>query len=246
MLLPRFNGKIYRLFDDVPPFYNVRQKGLQCAVMSALRFRTALRCELSVKRADTLIFEKRDVRNHLITAGLASSAEPLMKEGIYCDRRDLIQHLLGARIPLKQTRPAYRFPRTVAINPASRVSRKSIPPQVVSALVRYLCHRKIRVRLIDPDGTNEDTCRGLVESYWRGIDLNTASAVLRQSDLYIGADSLFIHLAYYLDVPFVTLYNQSPNLYFAPPGVKSSGNYMVVHPYQDEEELEAKIEKVLC
>jgi ADP-heptose:LPS heptosyltransferase len=48
---------------------------------------------------------------------------------------------------------------------------------------------------------------------------------MRAADLYVGADSFFLHLAYHFDVPMFAIV-PSETAYFAPPGLAAAGGVL--------------------
>jgi ADP-heptose:LPS heptosyltransferase len=77
-----------------------------------------------------------------------------------------------------------------------------------------------------------------------GTTLDEAVALIRRSDLYIGADSLLMHFAYYCGTPAIVLFNET-NLYFAPPGVAEQGSYLEHVARATDDEFRASFDALL-
>jgi ADP-heptose:LPS heptosyltransferase len=154
---------------------------------------------------------------------------------VYEDRRDVLNAVFGEAIALEGAQRRGEPPRTVTINPASRVAAKALSPRTLGSIVTYLRRRSIDVRLLDPERKHA-ALQPAVSEYHTDTTLEQAVALVESSDLYIGADSLFVHVAYQRRTPLLVLYNDT-NLYFAPPGVAEQGTYLEFVGRKSEEEL---------
>ncbi len=238
--LPNLDIPLMVVSEDVPAFYDVRKRGVRAATRDALMVRQSIARETTT--SDGLIFEKSGWRRLLLAGGMARrSWAPARRRNVYEDRRDVLSAVFGERIALEDTPRLTSFPRTVTINPASRLAEKAVSPEALATIVRHLRERSVDVRLIDPE---ERHCalRSVVTSYHAGTTLEEAVALVASSDLYIGADSLFVHVAYHYRRPMLVLYNET-NLYFAPPGVAEQGSYVAFVARMSERELQSALDE---
>jgi len=238
--LPNLDIPLMVVSEDVPAFYDVRKRGVRAAVRDALRVRRSLARETTP--SDGLIFEKSGWRQLLLAGGMGRrSWAPARRRNVYEDRRDVLSAVFGEGIALEDTPRLTAFPRTVTINPASRLAEKAVSPDALATIVRHLRERSVDVRLIDPEERHR-ALRPVVTSYHAGTTLEEAVALVASSDLYIGADSLFVHVAYHCRRPMLVLYNET-NLYFAPPGVAEQGSYVAFVARMSEREIQSALDE---
>jgi hypothetical protein len=228
--------------EHVPAFYDVRKRGIVDALHEAVSVRRKL-ARLS-RRGDGFILEKRDPRRHVLVGRDRRTWAPDRRSNVYEDRRDLLNAVFGDDIALTDAPRLERSPRTVTINPSSRVRAKEVSPQTLRIIVAYLRERSIDVHLMDPERAH-GALRSAVSSYHTGTTMSEAVALVEACDLYIGADSLFVHFAYHCRTPSLVLYNQT-NLYFAPPGVAAQGSFVEFVARMGERELCAALDNRLA
>jgi ADP-heptose:LPS heptosyltransferase len=229
-------------FDSVPAFYDMRRRGIVAAARDAVTFRQ--RMARRIRPGDSLILEHDDVRSRaLLRFPGVTLFEPKRGANVYEDRRSLLQTVFDQSIPLEPARGLSASPRRVTINPASRIREKSVPSRILAVLVSSLKARDVYVQLIDPE-REHGTLTNRVDGYHINTSLDEAVALVRQSDLYIGADSLMMHFAYYCATPAIVLFNET-NLYFAPPGVAEQGMYIEHVARATDGEFRASIDALL-
>ncbi|HEV8409464.1 MAG TPA: glycosyltransferase family 9 protein [Gemmatimonadaceae bacterium] len=229
-------------FDSVPAFYDVRMRGVMAAVREAITFRR--RMARWVRAGDSLILEHDDARSRaLLRFPGVTLFEPKRVANVYEDRRSMLQTVFNQQIALEPARVLSAPPRRVTINPASRVRQKSMPSRILSVLVSSLKARDIEIQLIDPEQEHR-ALASRVDGHHVGTTLDEAVALIRRSDLYIGADSLLMHFAYYCGTPAIVLFNET-NLYFAPPGVAEQGSYLEHVARATDDEFRASFDALL-
>lgn len=243
-LVPDLDIPIIVVSDHVPSFYDLRKRGPRAAAAEMLRLRRAL-TRLSTAD-DGFIFEKEGWRRRLLTGATGRrSWAPARRRNVYEDRRDVLRDVFNEEIALAIAPRLSQSPRTVAINPASRVEAKAISPRTLESIVGYLRRRGIDVQLLDPERKHADL-RHVVSEYTSNTTLEQAVTLVERCDLYIGADSLLVHVAYQRRTPALVLYNET-NLYFAPPGVAENGSYVEFAGRKGEHELSALLDaKLAC
>lgn len=210
-------------FDRVPAFYDVRKRGALAAIRDAAAIRASVRPNL--RRGDTIIAEQAGARSRAILyfRGVDVLAPP-QGDNVYDDRKALLERVFDQPIAVDQAPPLRRAAQRVLINPASRVRRKAISAGALACVLDCLREHGAAVTLLDPD-REHGALRSSVPAYHTGTTLAEAVALLRQADLYLGPDSLMIHLAFRYKIPALILFNE-PNLYFAPPGVAGRRLYV--------------------
>ena len=243
VLVPHLDIPIVVVSDHVPSFYDLRKRGPRAAVVEMLNLRRAI-TRLSGPD-DGFVFEKGGWRRHLlIGAAGRRSWSPVRRRNVYEDRRDVLNAVFDDAIALDSAQRLGQAPRTVTINPASRVDAKAISQPTLTSMVTYLQRRSIEVRLLDPDRKHGEL-QHAVSEYLTGTTLEQAVALVENCDLYIGADSLLVHVAYQRRTPVLVLYNEA-NLYFAPPGVAEQGSYLEFVGRKREQELWASLDAQLA
>ena len=239
-LVPGLDIPIVVVSDHVPAFYDLRKRGPRAGMVEMLELRRAI-TRLS-RAGDGFVFEKGGWRRHLLIGATGRrSWSPRRRRNVYEDRRDLLHAVFGQAIALESAQQLDDVPRTVTINPASRVAAKAIPPRTLGSLVAYLRRQAIDVQLLDPERKHGDL-QHVVSGYHTDTTLEQAVALVENSDLYIGADSLLVHVAYQRRTPVLVLYNET-NLYFAPPGVAEQGGYLEFVARKREQELWAALDR---
>lgn len=239
--VPELDIPILVVSETVPSFYDVRKRGMFAAFEETLRFRKQL-ARLTGPE-DGIIFEKSDLRRRLLLSSKHRRVwVPTRRGNVYEDRRDVLKAVFRNEIPLEMAHQLRQRPRTVTINPSSRVQEKALAPRVLASVVSYLRRLEIDVRLIDPD-RHHAALRRHVSSYYTGTTLEEAVSLVERCDLYIGADSLLVHFAHYRGTPLLVLYNDT-NLYFAPPGVEAQTNYLEFVSRMSEQELWTALDRV--
>jgi len=218
-----FNIKV--VFRDVPSFYNIRKDGVLSAIRDILIFR---RYVIS-HNIENLIFEKKDFRLPFLTWGLKVKVNYVQKkDNVYNDRKNLIEKIFSIKLVLP-TLPILLSPNHVLISTASRINKKNITYSQLDDLIFSLRKQnsKIFIRLIDYSH-NFESFKGVVDAYHTDTSLIEVREMIIESDIFIGPDSLLVHLSYYLKKPFFIIYNiESP--YFMPPRVLDSNNYLISH-----------------
>ena len=239
--IPNLDIPIIRVSENIPAFFDVKKRGLISAIREVFDFIMNFSRHLNTE--DVILFENRGFRSKLLSAYFTRNIiEPRRTSNVYEDRRDLLEAVFNEQVQLRDVTVLESLPECVTINPASRVKEKAIPSHVIGYVISYLKRNRIYVRLIDPEKKHFEL-RKLFDFYHVGTSLHQAVELVRDSDFYIGADSLFIHFAYYLDVPFLALFNKS-NLYFSPPGVEKLKNYIESVSHISEKEFYSALDCV--
>ena len=228
---------VTRVLPDHAAFFRIRAAGFRRCVEDIRAFRRW--SESALSRDDSVLFEKRDFRNHLILGRCgARIIEPETTDSSYVDRKNMIERVTGRKLVLADCHRPAAGVRSVLINPSARARHREIPTDVMQNLVTIFRRRGIRVSITDPAKQFADIS-SLFDQYLGRLDLADAMALMRGHDLHIGPDSFFIHVAYYLRVPFFTILPWLDfDFYFAPPGSKGLGNFIALPVARDPSKLE--------
>lgn len=245
MRLDRF--PITEILPDVAAFQDVRVRGPFRAAEDLLRARRGLRRLLN--RADEVIFEHRDWRNRLILPLGMPYHEPDFGRSVYRDRHALLAALFGGLPPLEPVRPIGGLARRWLLNPGARQPFKALPSAVVRNVLACASARGASVTLLDPERQHE-ALAAQAGNYVPAPSLDHAMSLLQEADAYIGGDSLFLHLAYFLRIPLFAIpptrapYPVPPGFleYFYPPGLVESGSFLGIDDACDARRLAAAVE----
>jgi len=210
-----------QLFGDVAAFYVVRERGALRAAADFARFR---RWSRGLGADDTLVFEKADWRHRwLVPPGRCRVLQVPRASTAYADRERLLRPWLGEQ-PWPRSPAPNGVARRLLINPSARASARELGRPLLDEALRLAAEAGAEVCLLDPQGRHAGL-KAQVQSYLHGAPLGEAAAALRESDRYLGPDSFFMHLAYYYGKPQLALFHPH-NMYFLPPGLDQSGEYL--------------------
>jgi hypothetical protein len=230
---------VIEILPDKAAFNSIKEYGIVAAARDFISVASDLR-EFS-KMGDTLVFERRDVRNTLLTPRGRHMICPVRKDNAYHDRGVMVEKIFGRMRPWPHaTIPQGRI-RRVAINPCARYSHRRLSSATMDNVIRLCQERDWGLTVIDPCGQYE-TYAGRVEQYVRGPALPEAVTLLRQSDLYLGPDSFFMHLAYYFAMPHFGFFYLD-NLYFMTPGMEEQGNWITFNNAQKYTRLAEAVDR---
>lgn len=112
------------------------------------------------------------------------------------------------------------------MNPGARLEHKRLPHEVIEQVLGYAGARGIEVFLLDAERRHAHT-EPRVRHYAQRGNLHDDIEILRHADLYIGADSFFLHLAYHFDLPLFAIVPPG-EFYFAPPGLANIGGVLTI------------------
>jgi hypothetical protein len=221
------------VLDDVAAFFDVKQAGPRRALADLYAVRSVLREKL--QPGDRVLFEHASWRNRWVLPSLPGIGvlEPGHGTSIYFDRREM----LGRAFANLPDTPASRRPvapiRNLVLNPGARLEYKRLPGVVVDNIVRYASERGIEVHLLDPEERHAHVA-ARVRSYRARPKLAEAIEMVRGADLYVGADSFFLHLAYRFDRPlFAIVPTDDP--YFAPPSLATINGVITLARARNEQ-----------
>lgn len=230
---------ITEILPEVAAFYDIRVRGPRHALRDLLVVRTRLGALLGPD--DTLILEHRDWRSRwLLPTGHGRYCEPPRGRSIYADRHALLSSLFGALPALQPSRPIPHEAARWVLNPGARQPFKALPGAVVESVLAAAAARGARITLLDP-AREHAAVAARADEYVPGPTLERAVELLRGADAYIGPDSLFLHLAYFLRVPLFGI-PPTPAPYFAPPGMLQSGSFLPIADARDSARLIAALD----
>lgn len=227
---------VTELLPDKAAFYTIKEDGPWKALQDLFSVRQSLH-RLS-QPGDIFAFERWDPRNVAI--------KPLRCLGIYApnthcaysDRQTLVHELFGRAPEWAPTEKPGSSIRSVVINPCARYPHKWLTPEIVENILAISAQRDWSVTLLDPCGHYGAFADRV--KYIARPSLPDAASMLRASDLYIGADSFFIHLAYYYRIPLFGIFVPG-NQDFLIPGMAQIGNFMDLNAARDRRELDQRL-----
>lgn len=235
--LMRAPPPVVEVLDREAALYNVRVRGPR----AALRDFVALRRRVGqvLRPGDTIAFEHLDPRSRaLVPRGCRALYAPATAS-VYEDRRTLLSQIFGALPPWPACARPQGAVRKVLINPTSRQVYKYLPEESLDALLALAQRRAWEVALVDPGGRYARFA-GRAASYHDKTTLADAARLLRESDLNIGPDSLFQHLAYYYGVPTFGFFQAHLHTFLLP-GMREAGNYIFYDDGRDAARLERSL-----
>ena len=109
-------------------------------------------------------------------------------------------------------------PKIILINPTTRIKEKNIRKEDLFIILNELNKCNYKIYLIDIENKYKQFEKD-VDIYLSSTTLDDVKELILISDLYIGADSFLIHLAYYLKRNYFILFYKD-NEYFLPPNVQ--------------------------
>ena len=239
--IPNLEIPIILEFDNIPAFYDVRRRGITSAINEAKIFATNL--TQYVGKQDTVVFEQNSLKSKLLSAYLGRRyIAPPKGNNVYEDTQRLLQQVFDEQIDLKDAAPLPRLPCRVTINPTSRWKYKAIANTTLEYIISYFHNHQCEIHLLDPQ-KEYLSMRHRVGSYHSDTSLKEAGELVKGSELYIGADSLFSHFSYHFGIPFVVVFNRA-YLYFSPPGVGRIGNYIESASTITEQDFYCRLDKL--
>lgn len=213
---------ITKLLEGEAALYTVKDNGIFRAAQDFKFLRTGFR--KLAKPGDVFAFELPAGRSRALVPEGCGYEHPLASASVYDDRHQFISRLIENAGPWTPTaRPATPIKR-VLINPCARHSSRWLRPEVMESLLSIARRRDWHVTVLDPCGHHQ-VVRKHVDQYLTQSSLVDAAALLRESDLYIGPDSFFIHLAYYFRVPCFGFFLPHHLIYLLP-GMRQLGNFI--------------------
>ena len=226
--------QVESILPDVARFNTLRQSGLRAALVDFLQARKAVQRRL--RAGDRALLERGDLRHRLL---LPAGTQALAQEpstSVYNARRQWLEQALGH--PLQHRAPARPGPiQHLSINPCARFRRRNLGPQIVQNILGLCRSRGWQLSLIDPTGEYASFAKDCVH-YLARPALKDAVQLLRQSDVYLGPDSFFLHVAHYFGVPHFGFYYPD-HLLFMTPGMEELGNWCTFQQAMDPAALEA-------
>lgn len=235
-------SSIVSLLPDVASFYVVKEQGALRAFADAKTVRRWGRQIITSK--DVIIFEKEDWRNRwLLPREVGAVWQVPRQSTAYLDRALLFQNVFDVSLKFRSCALPSTPPRRLLLNPSARHRERVLQPPVMKAIFDLTRDIGIGVCLIDVDGSFEDWRNEALE-YVKSPSLNESKNLLDTADCYLGPDSFFVHLAYYLGIPFFGFFRQE-NMYFSPPGMIEAKNYIHFDEARDIEKFRTKLSRFL-
>lgn len=228
---------VTELLKDRAAFYAITEYGPGKACLDFFSLRAALkqRCD----RNDILAFERNDLRTRAVKPLGIRAILPPQTHHAYFDRQALVRQLFDTAPEWEAMVKPRAAIRSVLINPCARFGNRWLSPEIVENLIAIATQNHWALALLDPCGRYADY-RHQVARYEHQTTLADAAALLQASDLYVGPDSFFIHLAYYYRVPLFGIYFAHYHDFLAP-GMAELGNFTDFESARNRQHLEEKL-----
>jgi ADP-heptose:LPS heptosyltransferase len=211
------------VFEKIPAFYDIRKQGIISALKDILKFRSYLK-KHNIKH---LVFEKKDIRTTLLTFGIARYDASDITKQVYINRKNLIEKCLCTTLNLKETlSPKPNTLKTVLIAPSSQAKNRNIQKIHLDIILKLLQH-KYKIYLLDYDKSYKSYLPK-VDKYYTNLKLDEVKALIINCDLLIGTDSFLVHLSYFYEKPFFTVFNYE-YFDFLPPKSEIINNYIITN-----------------
>ncbi|MGH8540327.1 MAG: hypothetical protein ACRETW_07475 [Stenotrophobium sp.] len=227
---------VVELLPDKAAFYTVKEDGPWKALADLFSVRRSL-SRLS-RPGDLFAFERWDLRNLAVKPILCRGIYAPQTHHAYGDRQTLIRELFGQAPEWVPANAPQKEIRTVTLNPCARYRHKWLTPEIIEHVIAIASQQGWTITLLDPSGEHE-AYRDRVR-YVAKPSLAIAASMLKASDLYIGPDSFFIHLAYYYRIPLFGIFVPG-NKDFRVPGMSQIDNFMDLNTARDGNVLEKKL-----
>lgn len=228
---------VTELLDDRAAFYAIKEYGARKAFMDFFSLRAALKQRCG--RNDLLAFERNDLRTRAVKPFGVPAILPPQTHRAYLDRQVLVRQLFGTVPEWAPTVRPRAAIRSVLINPCARFGNRWLAPEIVENVIAIAAQNDWTLTLLDPCGRYADY-RHRVARYEHQSTLTDATALLKTSDLYIGPDSFFIHLAYYYRIPLFGFFFSHYHDFLAP-GMAQLGNFTDFESARNRQHLEEKL-----
>lgn len=222
----KFNIKI--VFDDIPAFYDIRQKGVLNALKDFIIFIKFLKSH-NIKE---IIVEKKDFRSRLLSflidIQIHEPAQSNLK--VYEHRKNLIEDKYSTKLSLNSYPLILSSPKKIVINPLTRVKLRNIKKEHLHYILDILNKNSYEIVLIDFEKKYIEF-KNDVKDYLTDTTLEDLKILINDCDLYIGGDSFLIHLAYCLQKNyFMVFYRDNDD--FMPPNI-TQDFYIKAHKCDD-------------
>jgi hypothetical protein len=227
--------------------YDVRAAGFRHAARDLMLLARTLR-GMAGRDTTVLLENPRRAATHRLLQLLGGNfryRQPRRGTSAYADRQAVIEDALAIRIVLPPAAAPIGTGR-VLIAPGARMAFRAFPPDLVGLLLDHFGALGSQTCLLDPDDQYR-TVRACATTRLVGPQLVAGADRVRQADLVIAADSLFLHLAYALGVPVVALVPDeiACDFYFAPPGLTERGLFASFRDVTTPEALSIRLKGML-
>ncbi len=203
----KFNIKV--VFKDIPAFYDIKKQGVIKAIKDLYRFIIYI----NKNNIKTLVLEKKDLRSSLISFLTKSTIyyPNNLNSKVYKNRQSMIEKIYNQKITLITYSLSINNPKRIVINPLTRVELKNITKHHLAYIIKLLNSNGYKIYLIDIEKKYQELSNN-VYKYLTNTTLEDVKQLIIKCDLYIGADSFLIHLAYYLKRNyFIIFYRDNDN-----------------------------------
>jgi hypothetical protein len=240
--LLRTSLPVQTLLDHEAALYTIREHGVLKAYRDFLSLKSGF--DRLAKYGDVFAFEFRDTRNWALVPRKCRAMYAGRKHGrpgdsVYEDRRSFINNLLGTSYKWTQSPRPNPNIQKVLINPHARHQSRRLSPETINILANIAERENWSISLIDVSGDFK-ALQGRVDNYVLQPSLEEACDMLASSQLYIGPDSFFLHLAYYHKVPCFGFFMRN-HLIYLPPGMRELNSFIFFDDSRNSMAIEKRL-----
>ena len=222
-LLEYYTDKEEIISGEFNALYDIRKYGLIKTIHSLI---ILLRQLKKINKDDNIYFEKNDFRVKFIKIFIKAKIHYPIKSNLclYKKRELLFKTKLDLSYRLEPSKLEL-YNKKIVIFPNSRIVTKEINTDSLLFLYNHFISKSNTVSIfyfkydIIPNELQSE------KFIYRFESINDMNKIIMNADIIISADSLPLHVTYFLNKPLIPFYNDKINLEWLPPGV---GEYSIL------------------
>ena len=223
-LLEYYTDKEEIISGSFNALYDIRKYGLIKTIHSLI---ILLRQLKKINKDDNIYFEKNDFRVKFIKIFIKAKIHYPIKSNLclYKKRELLFRTKLDFSYRLEPNKLELNN-KKIVIFPNSRIATKEINTDSLLFLYNHFISKlnTVSISYFKFDNIpNELQSEKFIYRFESIDDMNT---IIMNADIIISADSLPLHVTYFLNKPLIPFYNDKINLEWLPPGV---GEYSILY-----------------
>ncbi len=206
--------------------YDIRKYGVFNAIKALYNLIVKLK---KINKNDNIYFEKNDFRVKFIKLFIKAKIHyPIKSNLCLYERREI---LFNTKLDF-----SYRLERdklelnnkNIVIFPNSRIVTKEINTDSLFFLYNHFITKLNTVSIFYFKYDNIPNILQSEKFIYRFESIDDMNKIIMNADIIISADSLPLHVTYFLNKPLIPFYNDKINLEWLPPGV---GEYSILYKY---------------
>ena len=210
--------------DDFSSLFNIRKDGILKAIKSWF---ILIRYLQKVNKNDKIYFEKNDFRFKITKMLIGSNlfAPENSHNSIYKKRQLLFDTELPFTYLIKPDELKL-INKKIIIFPGSRIKAKEISPNDIQELLVFLNLSTQNVELYYFFNENIPAFNNIKCNINTFDSIKTLINAIESADIIISADSLPLHVTYFLNKPVIPFYNNKINIDWLPIGI---GEFVILN-----------------